>query len=94
MALGESVGVLGARSLVGECLLPLLVGRGVPVMAFSRQPSRQHAGPGIQWRQFKAIMDSDGGYKPLQPEIRNWVSLAPIWVLPDYFGLLEAHNVQ
>jgi nucleoside-diphosphate-sugar epimerase len=63
-------------------------------MAFSRQPSRQHAGPGIQWRQLEATADPVGGYKPLQPEIRNWVSLAPIWVLPDYFGLLEAHNVQ
>lgn len=89
-----NVGVLGARSLAGECLLPLLVGRGLSVMAFSRQPGRRHAGSGIQWWQFKAIMDSDGGYKPLQPEIRNWVSLAPIWVLPDYFGLLEAHSVQ
>ncbi len=94
MALGGSVGVLGARSLVGECLLSLLVARGFPVTAFSRQPSHQHVGPGIQWCQVRAVADPDGGPKPLQPEIRIWISLAPIWVLPEYFGLLEAHNVQ
>ncbi len=94
MALGDSVGVLGARSLVGECLLPLLVGRGAPVMAFSRQPSRQLAVPGIQWCQLKAPADPDCGCKPLQPEICNWVSLAPIWVLPEHFGLLAAHNAR
>jgi nucleoside-diphosphate-sugar epimerase len=63
-------------------------------MAFSRQPSRQLAGPGIQWCQLEAAADPGGGCKPLQPEIRNWVSLAPIWVLPEYFDLLAAHNAQ
>jgi len=85
---------LGARSLVGECLLPLLVGQGGSVMAFSRKPSQQHASPGIHWCSLKAAADPGGGPKPLQIEIRNWISLAPIWILPDYFGLLEAHNVQ
>jgi uncharacterized protein YbjT (DUF2867 family) len=94
LALGESVGVLGARSLVGECLLPLLVGRGFPVIAFSRQPGRQQVSPGIHWCRLKIAADPGGGPKPLQPEIRNWISLAPIWVLPEYFGLLAAHNAQ
>ena len=94
MTLGGSVGVLGARSLAGECLLSLLVARGFPVTAFSRQPGRQHVCPGIQWCQLRAPADPDDGPKPLQPEIRNWISLAPIWILPEYFGLLEAHNVK
>ena len=32
---------------------------------------------------------------PLPQEgLKHWISVAPIWVLPDYFGLLEAHGVR
>lgn len=72
-----TVGLLGASSLVGSCLLPLLAESDWNVAAYSRQP-------GAQWR-------------PLTPTaelISHWICLAPLWVLPDYFDLLEAQGAR
>ena len=84
------VGVLGASSLVGRCVLPLLRAAGWQVVAFSRQPvvSRD----GVEWR-------------PLSPSplsliprgergVEYWICVAPIWVLSDYFSLIEASGVR
>ncbi|MFA5252374.1 MAG: hypothetical protein WC454_07305, partial [Phycisphaerae bacterium] len=48
----EQVGVIGATSLVGECMLPLLVEKGYEVVAFSRRVSAvaQTEKPNITWR--------------------------------------------
>jgi nucleoside-diphosphate-sugar epimerase len=62
-------------------------------MAFSRLPSRQDSA-GIKWLRLEAAADPDGGPKPLQPEIHNWISLLPIWTLEEHFGLLESYNLQ
>ncbi|ESS15121.1 hopanoid-associated sugar epimerase [Betaproteobacteria bacterium MOLA814] len=70
------VGVLGASSLVGECLLPMLRDVGWRVAVFSRHPLPQSS------------PRSGEGVKPF------WVCLAPIWVLPDYFALLEASDAR
>ncbi len=67
------VGVLGASSFVGVCLLPLLKESGLHVTVFSRRI------PSPQW---------DAGAIP------NWICVAPIWVLPEYFALLEAQGVR
>ena len=78
------VGVLGASSLVGECLLLMLRDAGCQVLALSRQ-----ARPGDQavtWRQLP-----HGGQAE---EFFDWICVAPIWVLPDYFSLLEVHGVK
>lgn len=78
------VGVLGASSLVGRCLLHMLRDAGYQVLAFSRQ-----ARPGDQavtWRQLP--------YASQAEEISHWICVAPIWVLPDYFSLLEVHGVK
>ena len=78
------VGVLGASSLVGRCLLHMLRDAGYLVLAFSRQ-----ARPGDQavtWRQLP--------YAGQAEEISDWICVAPIWVLPDYFSLLEVHGVK
>ena len=70
------VGVLGASSLVGECLLPMLRDAGWRVVAFSRHPSPQ---PSLRRGE---------GVTPY------WICLAPIWVLPDYFALIEAAGAR
>ena len=83
------VGVFGATSLVGRCLLPTLGKAGARVTAFSRSPPTPHEG-GWEWRQL-------GGALPAAQciaSIHDWISLAPIWVLPDYFELLEAHGAR
>ncbi len=86
----QVIGVLGASSLVGEHLLsPESAGcliADVEYVAFSR---RSHdpgptAGSRVSWcclgeRQLEKGVQS----------IEYWICLLPIWVLPDYFSLLE-----
>jgi nucleoside-diphosphate-sugar epimerase len=81
------VGVFGARSLVGECLLPVLLDAGWKVTALSRQSMVSNR-PGLEWRQWPADgMDVDCS-------IGQWISLLPIWILPEYFPLLERYGAQ
>ena len=80
------IGLLGATSPVGVCLLSLLVEAEKQVMAFSRRPIAQ-ADNNVVWRQLSSASSSSS-------QMANWICATPIWVLPDYFSLLEAHNVQ
>jgi len=76
------VGLLGARSLVGECLVRRLAGEGFRVCALSRT-APAHDGGSVVWRQPDAAsLDSLG-------TIEFWICVAPIWVLPGYFDLLD-----
>jgi uncharacterized protein YbjT (DUF2867 family) len=88
---GRSTGVLGATSLVGACLLPLLVEAGVSVLAHSRRAPASADG-GVEWRQLGDGDESGAG--PVVELIPCWICVAPVWVLPDYFGLLEAHGAR
>ena len=89
------VGVLGATSLVGSCLLPLLTEAGWQLTAFSRQAVGR-LGDGVAWRRLplaaqalpKPPQKRDEGVTP------NWICVAPIWVLPDYFGLFDAQGAR
>jgi nucleoside-diphosphate-sugar epimerase len=85
-----SVGVIGASSLVGRCALPLLRAVGWQVVAFSRQPVV--GSDGINWRLLSPVPRI-----PLPQEygrVSYWLCVAPIWVLPDYFSLIEASGAQ
>ena len=114
------VGVLGATSLVGGALLPLLCKAGAQVTAFSRAAESARIASGsvriasgsvqiafgsepaaVTWRQLGANQGGDGRGLPHLPResspaaaIENWVCLAPVWVLPDWFDLLHAHGVE
>ena len=82
------VGLLGATSMVGSCLLPLLTRAGWRVEAFSRRkPSACNAG--VTWRALAPAFLPQG-----EGKIEHWICVAPIWVLPQYFGLLEACGVR
>ena len=78
------VGVLGASSLVGECLLPMLRDAGWRVVAFSRRAAE--SGFGVEWRQLP--------FTEVAAEISHWICVAPIWVLPDYFAVIEAAGAR
>ncbi|MDB5764002.1 MAG: epimerase [Herminiimonas sp.] len=87
----DLVGLIGARSLVGTCLLPLIIRDGRQVLAFSRHVvARENAG--VHWQQLS------GATVPALPvavkRIAAWICVAPIWVLPEHFPLLEAHGVR
>jgi nucleoside-diphosphate-sugar epimerase len=83
----QRVGVLGARSFVGECLLPLLTDAGYQVTAFSRHSSGKTGSPmpGITW------------YTPSSSAVRtitHWVCVAPIWVLPQYLPWMKSLGAE
>ena len=85
----NGVGVLGASSLVGTCLLPLLGETGARVTAFSRSTPRL-VKSGWEWCQLGVATPAVERDAP----IHGWISLAPLWVLPDYFDLLEARGAR
>ncbi len=76
----DQVGIIGASSMVGAHLCQALVQAQWQVTGFSR--AAQPAQPGINWQQLPA--------SNYQTEIPYWVSLAPLWTLPDYFPFLAA----
>jgi nucleoside-diphosphate-sugar epimerase len=80
------IGLLGATSLVGECLLPLLAQSRYPVVAFFRK-SPGHVQPQIEWQKISPNHKAE-------ITIPNWICLAPIWVLPDYFDLLKSSGAR
>jgi uncharacterized protein YbjT (DUF2867 family) len=102
----QHVGILGATSLVGAQLLPLLTQIGAQVTAFSRKPDIARRGPatksaGVAWRQLGlrggASLPGGGATITVPSDvsvITGWFCLAPIWVLPDFFDLLQAHGAQ
>ena len=93
-ATGERrLGVLGASSMVGKSLLPLVASPFCQVTAYSRTArlgDRVSSGRNIDWRQ----LSEDAAQKQIaiSRSIDSWCCLAPIWVLPDYFSMLEAHR--
>lgn len=82
-----SVGVLGATSLVGRAAISLLLGAERRVIAFSRR-SQADSAEGVHWELTNA--------KPGEHDvpIEQWLCVAPIWVLPEYFPLLERRGVR
>lgn len=92
-AMPGKVGLIGATSFIGSCLLPLLTQAGWQTMAYSRQATEQ-INDQIEWRQ--APSAAEPLIIPLTNEqtVPAWVCMAPIWVLPDYFSLLEAYGAR
>ncbi len=84
------MGVIGASSLVGRCAIPLLAKAGHPVVAFSRRNRDQQPVLGVSWRQLAA----PGADQVAPSPIEEWLCLAPIWVLPQYFDMIAAHGAR
>lgn len=95
------IGVLGATSLVGEALLPILSNSKADVVAFSREPQETNNKSGldgnVSWHQLGQSFndDSDVNANISYPKkIEEWVCLTPIWVLPDYLEWLKSLGVK
>jgi len=83
-------GVLGGSSMVGQCLIPLLINENRHVFAFSRTAGDYKSDIGITW-----LPLSTPSSVPIDAQvIKDWLCLAPIWVLPQYFSMLEACGVN
>lgn len=86
------VGVLGASGLTGSSLLPLLIAGGWHVSAFSRSPRAEKVQDSplechdvIQWHQL--------GEDPV-PTVDAWISIAPVWQLPEHFELIATSGAK
>lgn len=85
----RQVGILGATSLAGKCLLQLLSQANWQVRAYSRSKAGQ-ASECVEWLQYPSLTSLPQKLST----IHNWICLAPIWTLPEHFALLDAHKVQ
>ena len=89
----KQVGVLGATSLVGRCLLPLLKKNGWSVRAYSRHKVNS-TDPDIRWVQIPESPDDLHDPAGESDQIGFWICVAAICVLPDYFPMLEKHGAR
>lgn len=88
------VGVLGATSLVGACLLPILTDAGWQVTAFSRRAVERPSDE-AEWRRLPISgLPSPLATSKVEEHLPSWICVAPIWVLPNYFGMLDAYGVR
>jgi nucleoside-diphosphate-sugar epimerase len=91
------VGVIGATSIIGEYLLPLLVEEGWDVVAFTRQ--ERHIQPlgncPVTWQLLRKSKLADISYiYQKEKQITLWISLAPIVVLSEYFPMLLTYGAK
>jgi len=78
-------GLLGANSLVGRCVIRRLSNDGRHTVAFSRRLPASKVEAGVTWLGLPPSL-------PTCPEvssIKDWLCMAPIWVLPQYFAMIE-----
>ena len=89
------IGILGATSLVGDSLLGAeskeILSTDVQFVAFSRRPVGRESvdKQRVIWR---CLNDRALKMEPLS--IECWICLAPVWVLPDYYPLLESYGAR
>jgi len=87
----QHAGLLGATSLVGECLLQQLIQNHWHVTAFSRhQVTQSH--PQVTRQKLDTFHQTK--INTTEHKISVWLCVAPIWVLPGYFDLLLAYGAQ
>lgn len=84
-------GVLGASSLVGRCVLAQLAQIRCSAIVFSRKTQVDTPGGAAEWRQ---IPSPNSKSVDVTSPISHWICVAPIWVLPDYFSLIEASGAR
>jgi len=82
----KRIGVIGASSMVGSALLPLLVKPGNHVIGYSRKskisPAELYAG--VEWREVGTLSNRSENIP-----IEKWIWLAPIKILPQYLSLMQ-----
>lgn len=87
----QHLGLLGGTSLIGECLLPLLTAEDLKVIAFSRKVIND-PNDHVDWKQLRNDLSS--ALDEVTDNIPYWISVMPIWSLPDYFDILQAYGVR
>ncbi len=96
MAAEFPIAVIGASSMVGKCLLAKLADAGERVTAYSRSEYVGQASDTVCWRTLP-LPESPAACVAISADEdipRLWICAAPIWVLPEHFGLLDACRVR
>jgi hypothetical protein len=87
-----SVGVVGATSLVGGCILRLYAHQNRSVNAFSRHPART-AGPNrVNW--YGLGQDAHIHVTAPSIPIPHWIYVAPIWTLQEHLPFFLAMGAR
>jgi len=86
----SKTGVLGASSFVGECAIQRLRKDGRHVFAFSRAPHDGKVESDVTRLQLSPAV---AGSREVPP-IKDWLCVAPIRVLPQYFPMIEASGAR
>lgn len=74
--------------------MPRLIARGYSIVAFTRD-LRQPAIDGVKWRRLERPGSNlQNSSQNEDDNLPLWICVAPIWVLPEYFPLLESHAVK
>nr|WP_315203591.1 NAD-dependent epimerase/dehydratase family protein [uncultured Albidiferax sp.] len=89
----QPIGVLGASSMVGQCVLSQTTKTHEPIYAFSRQATALQTDDrsGVVWQQIPLI---PGGSSLAGETIHCWICIAPISALPAHFAWLEARGAR
>ena len=91
----QRIGVLGATSLVGNYLLELLSQGGFDITALTRRCNDDcPAIKGVDWMQLDVNTNMTKYNSITNNQIDFWISVAPIWILPSLFGLLETYRIK
>jgi len=91
----QRIGVLGATSLVGNYLLELLSQSDLDITAFTRRCNDDcPAIKGVDWMQLDVNTNMTKYNSITNNQIDFWISVAPIWILPSLFGLLETYRIK
>lgn len=86
----KKIGLFGASSFVGQCLIPLLDNSDCKVTAYTRKSPPEPSG-NVTWQQIK----NSPQHIPNNSEtIPFWIWMAPIWILPDYLDYLLAQGAK
>lgn len=86
----SNIGVLGASGFVGECVVQQLRKNGRQVVALSRSPLQGETRSDVTWLQLRPSASILGS----APTIKEWVCVAPIPALSQYFSMIEASGAR
>jgi nucleoside-diphosphate-sugar epimerase len=83
----RKVGVLGASSMIGKILMPMMEAAELEVIAYARNALPQQER--VETRILQPVSEEGE-----QESIQNWISLMPVWALPEHFDRLKAHHAR
>jgi nucleoside-diphosphate-sugar epimerase len=88
----RTIGIFGATSIVGRYLISEIQRSDFSVLAFSRNPPSQESS-GVSWVQCSTSSDCKTT-NTMGIDMSLWISLLPIWSLPQYFPLMIQAGVK